>query len=286
MLSCFSIERELNSTVIERIGLQGLCRSGEHDQQVGYCLQQITSPWIQLLSSAALHFWWTTFQPFISQCSFKLLIGVFWSCWFVSHSICVFSSSLSASRQEFSIWNLWFSLFSSIVKLSKLLIYCTGFFYYYYLHFRRCSNIPVTGPSVYPVSGQNRQEGISPPVVNQLNIYSFPRRGRTLWGICFHTLVIIMGSCSIVLALCISSFWFTVVAIQKECEVCLLYFVLYPTVPSRCLQTAFFTVFWKVTVLKSLLGCRYMYVVICPNVRCSDCFSSPRSFYCLLIVKL
>lgn len=173
--------------------------------------------------------------------------------------MCVFSSSLSASRQEFSIWNLWFSLFSSIVKLSKLLIYCTSFFYYYYFHFRRCSDIPVIGPSLYPVSGQNRQEGISPPVVNQLNIYSFPRRGRTLWGICFHTLLVIMGSCSIELALCISSFWFTVVAIQKECEVCLLYFVLYPTVPSRCLQSLLYSLLegdcFEILVRLSLCVC-------------------------------
>lgn len=56
-LSCFSIDRKLNSTVTERIGLQSLCLSGEHDKQVGYCLQKITSPWIQLLSSAPLHFW-------------------------------------------------------------------------------------------------------------------------------------------------------------------------------------------------------------------------------------
>lgn len=42
-LSCSSIERDLNSTVTERIGLQGLCRSGEHDKQIGYCLQKITS---------------------------------------------------------------------------------------------------------------------------------------------------------------------------------------------------------------------------------------------------
>lgn len=43
-LSCFSIERELNSTVIERIGLQGLCRSGGHGKHVGYCFQKITFP--------------------------------------------------------------------------------------------------------------------------------------------------------------------------------------------------------------------------------------------------
>lgn len=36
------------------------------------------------------------------------------------------------------------------------------------------------GPSVYPVSGQNRQEGICPPVVNQLSIYSFAGRGGAL----------------------------------------------------------------------------------------------------------
>lgn len=190
-LPCFCIERELNSTVTERIGPQGLCRSGEYDKQVGYCLQKITSPWIQLLFSAPLHFWWMTFQSFTSQCSFRLLIGIFWSCWFVSHSICMFSSSSSASRQEGSIWNLWLSLFSSIVKLSKLLIYCTSFFFFNYLHFRWCTNILIIGPSVYPVTGQNRQERICPPLVNQLSICSFPERGRTLWGMFPHT----GGSC-------------------------------------------------------------------------------------------
>lgn len=43
-LSCFSIERELNSTVIERIGLQGFRRSGGHGKHVGYCFQKITFP--------------------------------------------------------------------------------------------------------------------------------------------------------------------------------------------------------------------------------------------------
>lgn len=53
-------------------------------------------------------------------------------------------------------------------------------FFYYYLHFKRCSNILTIGPSVYPLSSQNRQEGFCPPVVNQLSIFSFPGRGGAL----------------------------------------------------------------------------------------------------------
>lgn len=67
-----------------------------------------------------------------------------------------------------------------------------------------------------------------------------------------------MGGCSTVLALCISSFWVTVVAI-KECEVCLLYFVLYPTVPSRCLQSLLYSLFegdcFEILVRLSLCVC-------------------------------
>lgn len=187
-LSCFSIEREFNSNVTERIDLQGLCRSGEHDKQVGSCLQKITSPWIKLLLSAPLHFWWATFQPFASQCSFN---------WHFLGLICfpfhMYVLIIFICRKEFGIWNLWLSPFSSTVKLSKLLIYCTSFLKKFFnMHFRRCSNILTIGPSTYPVSGQNRQEGICSPVVNQLSIYSFPGRGRTLWRICFHTLVVNM----------------------------------------------------------------------------------------------
>lgn len=94
-----------------------------------------------------------------------------------------------------------------------------------------------------------------------------------------------MEDCSIVLALCLSSFWITVVAIQKEGEGCLLYFVLYPTVPFRFLRSLLYSLL-EGDCLKSLFSCLYVYVVICPNIYCSGCFSSPRSFYCLLVVKL
>lgn len=135
-------------------------------------------------------------------------------------------------------------------------------------------NILIIGLSVYLVRGQNRLEGIC-PVVNQLSI--IPVRGRTLWGICFHTLVVIVGVCSVVLALCISRFWFTVVAIQKEWEGCLLHFMLYSTLISRCHQSLLYSLL-EGDCLKSLLGCLYVYAVICPNIHCSGSLFYSKKF--------
>lgn len=60
---------------------------------------------------------------------------------------------------------------------------------------------------------------------------------------------------------------------------------LYPfsIVLSRCLQSLLYNLV-EGDDMKSLLS--YVYVVICPNIHCSGCFSSQRSFYCLLIGKL
>lgn len=68
----------------------------------------------------------------------------------------------------------------------------------------------------------------------------------------------------VLLALCISSFWFTLAAIQKECESCLFYFMLYPTVFLRCLLSLPYNLV-EGGCMKSLLGC--LCVVICPNIQ-------------------
>lgn len=113
--------------------------------------------------------------------SFKLLTGVFWSCYlFPIPFVCFHHLHLLADKNSsFDICGFLF--FSYILKLSKVTIYCTDPFFQNCSYFRRCLDIFITSTSVYPVSGQNGQEGICPPkdkssLVNQFSIYNFPRR--------------------------------------------------------------------------------------------------------------